>query len=165
MLLKIIAFACGLSIYLSKSAQSYCLLSLVHRAVFKVYSGTKEICFTLYWGGNTRKRRRSGIKNCFKDVITLSPVQTCIRQCGTIIVGAKQNPFKTTPHPANAGKNNEHANSQNETKISKTYNSTDSLMVTHLTTSVPVHCLSKAERTGSPVFSVLWSYVLEYSSL
>ncbi|KAF2704339.1 hypothetical protein K504DRAFT_519000, partial [Pleomassaria siparia CBS 279.74] len=41
----------------------------------------------------------------------------------------------------------------------KTYNSRDSPMVTHLTTSPPVRCLCKAERTGSPVFIVLWSYV------
>ena len=46
-----------------------------------------------------------------------------------------------------------------ETDSKKTYNSGDSLVVTHLTTSPPVHCLSKAERTGSPVLSVLWSYV------
>ena len=44
----------------------------------------------------------------------------------------------------------------------KTYNSGDSLVVTHLTTSPPVHCLSKAERTGSPVLSVLWSYVEDF---
>jgi hypothetical protein len=42
---------------------------------------------------------------------------------------------------------------------SKTYNSGDSPVVTHLTTSPPVRCLSTAERTGSSVFSVLWSYV------
>jgi hypothetical protein len=41
----------------------------------------------------------------------------------------------------------------------KTYNSGDSLVVTHLTTNPPVSCLSKAERTGSPVFKILWSYV------
>ena len=44
----------------------------------------------------------------------------------------------------------------------KTYNSGDSLVVTHLTTNPPVHCLSTAERTGSSIFSVLWSYVLSY---
>jgi hypothetical protein len=44
-------------------------------------------------------------------------------------------------------------------KMAKTYNSGDSLVVTHLTTNPPVRCLSKAERTGSPVFNVLWSYV------
>ena len=33
-------------------------------------------------------------------------------------------------------------------------------MVTHLTTSPPVLCLNRAERTGSLVFRVLWSYVL-----
>ncbi|KAF2797394.1 hypothetical protein K505DRAFT_235632, partial [Melanomma pulvis-pyrius CBS 109.77] len=44
---------------------------------------------------------------------------------------------------------------------SKTYNSRDSPMVTHLTTSPPVSCLCKAERTGSPIFMILWSYVSE----
>jgi hypothetical protein len=44
-------------------------------------------------------------------------------------------------------------------KKHKTYNSWDSLMVTHLTTNQPVRCLNRAERTGSLVFNVLWSYV------
>ncbi|KAF2022654.1 hypothetical protein EK21DRAFT_82785 [Setomelanomma holmii] len=48
---------------------------------------------------------------------------------------------------------------QPRAKIAKTYNSGDLPVVTHLTTSLPVRCLSKAERTGSPVFNVLWSYV------
>jgi hypothetical protein len=43
----------------------------------------------------------------------------------------------------------------------KTYNSGYSPVVTHLTTNPPVHCLSTAERTGSSIFSVLWSYVKE----
>jgi hypothetical protein len=43
--------------------------------------------------------------------------------------------------------------------MAKTYNSGNSLMVTHLTTNPPVRCLNMAERTGSLVFSVLWSYV------
>ena len=46
-------------------------------------------------------------------------------------------------------------------KKTKTYNSGDSLVVTHLTTNPPVHCLYMAERTGSLIFSVLWSYVQE----
>jgi hypothetical protein len=46
-------------------------------------------------------------------------------------------------------------------KKQNTYNSGDSLMVTHLTTSPPVRCLNRAERTGSLVFNVLWSYVEE----
>ncbi|KAF2146175.1 hypothetical protein K452DRAFT_219334, partial [Aplosporella prunicola CBS 121167] len=41
----------------------------------------------------------------------------------------------------------------------KTYNSWDSLVVTHLTTNQPVHSLCMAERTGCPVFYDLWSYV------
>jgi hypothetical protein len=48
-------------------------------------------------------------------------------------------------------------------KTTKTYNSGDSLVVTHLTTNPPVHCLYMAERTGSLIFSVLWSYVEERS--
>jgi hypothetical protein len=44
-------------------------------------------------------------------------------------------------------------------KIDKTYNSGDSLVVTHLTTNPPVSCLSTAERTGSAEFRILWSYV------
>jgi hypothetical protein len=41
----------------------------------------------------------------------------------------------------------------------KTYNSGDSLVVTHLTTSPPVSCLNRAERTGSLALKILWSYV------
>jgi hypothetical protein len=44
-------------------------------------------------------------------------------------------------------------------KKKKTYNSGYSLVVTHLTTNPPVRCLNRAERTGSLVFNVLWSYV------
>ena len=47
-------------------------------------------------------------------------------------------------------------------KEGKTYNSGDSLVVTHLTTNPPVHCLYMAERTGSLILSVLWSYVKEW---
>jgi hypothetical protein len=39
----------------------------------------------------------------------------------------------------------------------KTINSRYSLVVTHPTTNRPAHGLSTAERTGSPVFHVLWS--------
>ncbi|KUM58261.1 hypothetical protein ACN42_g8902 [Penicillium freii] len=44
-------------------------------------------------------------------------------------------------------------------KKTKTYNSEDSLVVTHPTTNSPACGLSTAERTGSPVFHTLWSYV------
>ncbi|KAJ5289654.1 Formin binding protein (FNB3) [Penicillium atrosanguineum] len=40
----------------------------------------------------------------------------------------------------------------------KTYNSRDSLVVTHPTTNLPACGLSTAERTGSPVLHTLWSY-------
>ncbi|KUM58802.1 hypothetical protein ACN42_g8351 [Penicillium freii] len=46
----------------------------------------------------------------------------------------------------------------------KTYNSEDSLVVTHPTTNSPACGLSTAERTGSPVFHTLWSYVTGYVS-
>jgi hypothetical protein len=39
----------------------------------------------------------------------------------------------------------------------KTINSRYSLVVTHPTTNRPAHGLSITERTGSPVFHVLWS--------
>jgi hypothetical protein len=48
-----------------------------------------------------------------------------------------------------------------QTMRAKTYNSGYSLVVTHLTTNPPVRCLNRAERTGSLVFNVLWSYVEE----
>ncbi|KAJ5425425.1 hypothetical protein N7465_000495 [Penicillium sp. CMV-2018d] len=38
----------------------------------------------------------------------------------------------------------------------------DSLVVTHPTTNSPACGLSTAERTGSPVFHTLWSYVSCY---
>jgi hypothetical protein len=44
-------------------------------------------------------------------------------------------------------------------KRTKNIQSGYSPVVTHLTTNPPVHCLSTAERTGSSIFSVLWSYV------
>jgi hypothetical protein len=47
-----------------------------------------------------------------------------------------------------------------EQKITKTYNRRDSQMVTHSSTSRPVQCLCMAERTGCPVLTDLWSYVL-----
>ncbi|KAJ5793508.1 hypothetical protein N7457_000107 [Penicillium paradoxum] len=46
-------------------------------------------------------------------------------------------------------------------KKTKTYNSEDSLVVTHPTTNSPACGLSTAERTGSPIFHTLWSYVLD----
>ena len=45
-------------------------------------------------------------------------------------------------------------------RTAKTYNRRDSQMVTHSSTSRPVQCLCMAERTGCPVFTDLWSYVL-----
>jgi hypothetical protein len=46
-------------------------------------------------------------------------------------------------------------------KKKKTYNSRDSLVVTHPTTNLPACGLSTAERTGSPVLHTLWSYVFD----
>ena len=44
-------------------------------------------------------------------------------------------------------------------KANKTYNTRDSLVVTHPTTSLAIAGLSRGERTGSRVFQCLWSYV------
>jgi hypothetical protein len=50
--------------------------------------------------------------------------------------------------------------SQKQKENPKTYNRRDSQMVTHSSTSRPVQCLCMAERTGCPVLTDLWSYVL-----
>ncbi|KAL5090414.1 hypothetical protein Trisim1_004315 [Trichoderma cf. simile WF8] len=50
--------------------------------------------------------------------------------------------------------------SQNFKKSAKTYNSRCSLMVTHLTTNLPVSGLSMGEQTGPRILHYLWSYVL-----
>ena len=47
-------------------------------------------------------------------------------------------------------------------KKTKTINSGDSLVVTHPTTNQPARSLSMAERTGSPIFFVLWSIAENY---
>jgi hypothetical protein len=46
----------------------------------------------------------------------------------------------------------------------KTYSSRDSHVVTHRSTNLPFNCLCMAERTGCPVFSWLWPYVLDSKS-
>ena len=51
--------------------------------------------------------------------------------------------------------------SEGDKKI-KTYESRDSLVVTHPTTNRPASGLSTAERTGSSVFHFLRSYVLVF---
>ena len=53
-----------------------------------------------------------------------------------------------------------HRNKLSSEQNQKTYNSRDSLVVTHPTTNRPACGLSTAERTGSPVFHTLWSYVV-----
>ena len=44
----------------------------------------------------------------------------------------------------------------------KTYNSWDSLVVTHPTTNQPIWSLCMAERTGCPILFSLWSYVMGF---
>ncbi|AEO54716.1 hypothetical protein MYCTH_43545, partial [Thermothelomyces thermophilus ATCC 42464] len=43
----------------------------------------------------------------------------------------------------------------------KTYNTRHSLVVTDPTTTRALTCLTKGERTGSRVFTWVWSYVLD----
>jgi hypothetical protein len=57
-----------------------------------------------------------------------------------------------------------HAVHRMSKRQAKTYNSGYSLVVTHLTTNPPVRCLNRAERTGSLVFNVLWSYVKDWTN-
>jgi hypothetical protein len=48
-------------------------------------------------------------------------------------------------------------------KNTKTYNSGDSPVVSHLTTNPPISLLSVAEQTGCADLEILWSYVKEFS--
>ena len=58
-----------------------------------------------------------------------------------------------------------HASLLRDSRVkSKTYNRRDSQMVTHSSTSRPVQCLCMAERTGCPVFTDLWSYVMIFEN-
>ena len=45
-------------------------------------------------------------------------------------------------------------------KKDKTYNTGDSPVVTHLSTSPAITGLTRGERTGSRIFQYLWSYVM-----
>jgi hypothetical protein len=75
---------------------------------------------------------------------------------GEIIAGSTRPSFLETKSLKVAPEEPKH---YGEAKKTKTYNSGYSLVVTHLTTNPPVRCLNRAERTGSLVFNVLWSYV------
>ncbi len=61
--------------------------------------------------------------------------------------------------PAQERKNGQKHIIKKKERLAKTYNSWDSHVVTHHTTNQPACGLSTAERTGSPVFHTLWSYV------
>ncbi len=49
---------------------------------------------------------------------------------------------------------------QNKTTKTKTYNTEDSLVVTHPTTGSALTSLTRGERTGSRIASRIWSYVV-----
>ena len=49
---------------------------------------------------------------------------------------------------------------EGRTQKKKTYNSYDSLIVTHPTTKQPISSLRMPERTGWPIFLSRWSYVI-----
>ena len=87
----------------------------------------------------------------------MNPSCLCLR--GKFRTFNRRNIWSNT-HSEHTDKNQQH---RDEDKKQKTYNSGDSLVVTHLTTNPPVHCLYMAERTGSLVLSVLWSYVIDIS--
>ncbi|KAJ9483381.1 hypothetical protein VN97_g10024, partial [Penicillium thymicola] len=76
----------------------------------------------------------------------------CSAWCRTrVLVGVAGSPVKYVSRPYTK---------QTQEEKTKTYNSEDSLVVTHPTTNSPACGLSTAERTGSPIFHTLWSYVL-----
>jgi ribosomal protein L33 len=65
--------------------------------------------------------------------------------------------------PTSKNYTNSTSKKKHKAKIkSKTYNRRDSQMVTHSSTSRPVQCLCMAERTGCPVLTDLWLYVLNF---
>jgi hypothetical protein len=104
----------------------------------------------------SRRNLRSDMtKRCLPLILDQKLVLVFVRVMFSNVLAAKKNSsarhrFPTTIQPT-----------YDTTKMAKTYNSGYSLVVTHLTTNPPVHCLSTAERTGSSIFSVLWSYVNE----
>ena len=89
-------------------------------------------------------------------------MQSCRRLCTSHrqhLPHLSHTSFPIPPPQSERYKTNVKQELSKSTKKSKTYNSGYSLVVTHLTTNPPVRCLNRAERTGSLVFNVLWSYV------
>ncbi|KAK8190473.1 uncharacterized protein BKA78DRAFT_155568 [Phyllosticta capitalensis] len=77
-----------------------------------------------------------------------SPISPCTHQHMRRLFG----PTRARTHPLSP------TTLKQEQKC-KTYNSRDSLLVTHATTNRPQGSLSMEERTGFRVFYLLWSYV------
>ena len=59
------------------------------------------------------------------------------------------------------GKGEKEEQHDSEGKKKETYNTGDSPVVTHLSTSPAITGLTRGERTGSRIFQCLWSYVME----
>ncbi len=83
---------------------------------------------------------------------TSAAVATRRRQTAEPKLDPKQNVKNTSTQPL-------HDPQKKSTKISKTYNSRYSPIVTDLTTNLPIYSLYMGERTGSLVLCSLWSYV------
>ena len=89
---------------------------------------------------------RKLISTLQSDLISTITQTTTSASLATVL-HANSTPSTTTTTP------------QHQKKKQNTYNSRDSLVVTHPTTDLPIWCLSMAERTGCPVLISLWSYV------
>jgi hypothetical protein len=76
------------------------------------------------------------------------------------VAETKATDFARQPNPLSSTGAQKGIESAFKVKKAKTYNRRDSQMVTHSSTSRPVQCLCMAERTGCPVLTDLWSYVL-----
>ncbi|KAB5566232.1 hypothetical protein GE09DRAFT_730975 [Coniochaeta sp. 2T2.1] len=114
-------------------------------------SSSLYLCIlTKLWYGcysSSRSVSAAQIDNLQPHVCTLNPEQKVIVRKLSQALRPSQGVIRTQ------------SMSRKAKKGCKTYNTRDSPVVTHPSTSLAIICLSMGERTGSRVFRYLWSYV------
>jgi hypothetical protein len=138
--------------------QCFCeprLHMLMYRAMFLTLCLNSQYTRSSFEHGVYLSRTLS---TCLSTIILVRTTTLHVKQ-RRVMCQYPNNPHKTTdhsrPHRARLWRYGVHGEQK-----TKTYNRRDSQMVTHSSTSRPVQCLCMAERTGCPVFTDLWSYVL-----
>jgi hypothetical protein len=114
--------------------------------------------------GHVSWKDASKSQNSYPDPVSSSIFESPKKQTHPVSRTAPLRRTPSRPHPklrALTHPSKQESRPSQRKKNAKTYNRGDSPVVTHLTTSPPVRCLNRAERTGSLVFNVLWSYVEE----